>query len=256
MLEGYAAMPLWIEFRQALSIDHMLRIGNQELSHECTLQTIDDHLSHCGKHLTDFGLPSPQRRSVELFNEELYLRNNQASFHAESENMYQQLNEEQLHILHVVNDAIQNRRNPFFFVEGRPGRGKTFLVKAISSALRAQGRVVLIVGSTALSATAYDRGRTAHHMFGIPVTDDNVNLQSSIHPHSPRADLIRNTSIIIWDELPSMNKAGWECVDNICCIICKRGTPKHDSYCEDCFCNLLIGKINRAIHGYSSSDRR
>lgn len=74
--------------------------------------------------------------------------------------------------------------------------------------LRAQEEIVLIVGSNALCATAYDRGRTAHHMFGIPVTDDNVNLHSSIHPHSPRADLIRNAAAIIWDGLPAMNKAG------------------------------------------------
>jgi len=89
--------------------------------------------------------------------------------------------------------------------------------------LRALGKIVLIMGSTALCATAYyDRRRTAHYMFGIPVTDDDINLISNIHPHSPHADLIRHASLIIWDELQMMNKAGWECVDNICRIICCR----------------------------------
>ena len=88
--------------------------------------------------------------------------------------------------------------------------------------LRALGKIVLIVGSTVLCATAYDHRRTAHYMFGIPVTDDDVNLISNIHPHSPHADLIRHASLIIWDELQMMNKAGWECMDNICHIICCR----------------------------------
>lgn len=50
----------------------------------------------------------------------------------------------------------------------------------------------------------------------------SLMIRSSIHPHSPRADLIRNAFVIIWDELPSMNKAGWECVDSICRLICGR----------------------------------
>jgi hypothetical protein len=53
-------------------------------------------------------------------------------------------------------------------------------------------------------------------MFGIPVTEDNVDLHSTIHPFSARADLIRNASAIIWDELPMANKAAWECVDDLC----------------------------------------
>jgi hypothetical protein len=74
----------------------------------------------------------------------------------------------------------------------------------------------LIVGSSALCATAYKRGRTAHYMFGIPVTEDSTDLHSTIHPFSARADLIRHATAIIWDELPMANRAAWECVDNIC----------------------------------------
>lgn len=56
-------------------------------------------------------------------------------------------------------------------------------------------------------------------MFGILVTEDSADLHSTIHPFSARADLIRNTTAIIWDELPMANKAAWECVDNLCCRI-------------------------------------
>ncbi|KAG2745963.1 hypothetical protein P692DRAFT_20740408 [Suillus brevipes Sb2] len=59
-------------------------------------------------------------------------------------------------------------------------------------------------------------------MFGIPVTDDAVSLHSNIQPFSARADLIREASAIIWDELPMMNKAAWESVDNLCRFLCNR----------------------------------
>jgi hypothetical protein len=190
ILEGYAAMPLWLEFQEMLSIDHIQRLGNHHNGYEFSLQIIDDLLSHSGKNLADFGLPSPPRRSIEVYNEQTYLQNNHAVFEAQSNNMSGQLNAEQQQIVQCISESIVQHRNNFFFIEGCPGRGKTFLVKALSSMLRAQNQIVLIVGSSALSATAYDHGRMAHHMFGIPVTDDNVNLHSSIHPHSPRADLI------------------------------------------------------------------
>lgn len=90
------------------------------------------------------------------------------------------------------------------------------MINALSSTLRAAGHIVLIVGSSALCATAYRRGRTAHYLFGIPVTDQSTDLHSNIHPFSPRADLIRNATVIIWDELPMANKAAWECVDQLC----------------------------------------
>ncbi|KAG1838443.1 hypothetical protein DFJ58DRAFT_668368, partial [Suillus subalutaceus] len=62
-------------------------------------------------------------------------------------------------------DGIQSRQHCMFFVEGRPGRGKTFMVNALSSTLRAEGHIILIVGSSALCATAYKRGRSAHYLF-------------------------------------------------------------------------------------------
>ncbi|KAG1840560.1 hypothetical protein DFJ58DRAFT_845284 [Suillus subalutaceus] len=57
------------------------------------------------------------------------------------------------------------------------------------------------VPATTLKQLDWGGGRTAHHI--------------SIHPHSLRADLIRNAIAIIWDELPAMNRAGWESVDKL-----------------------------------------
>ncbi|KAG2071989.1 hypothetical protein BDR04DRAFT_963678, partial [Suillus decipiens] len=53
------------------------------------------------------------------------------------------------------------------FVDSRPGRGKTFMVNALASTLRAAGHIILTVGSSALCSTVYKRSRMAHYMFGI-----------------------------------------------------------------------------------------
>ena len=58
-----------------------------------------------------------------------------------------------------------------FFVDGRAGRGKTFLLNAIVTKLRSKYAIVIIAGTTALSILLYDCGRTAHSAFGIPVTE-------------------------------------------------------------------------------------
>lgn len=216
ILEGYPATELWNEFKHCLSIDNILRVGDDENGYRVTLQRIDDILSQSGRHLDDFGIRLPARRSMEVVNEERFLTLNHAALEAERDDMCDMLNEEQRTIFDEICDGIDSRQNAMFFVEGRPGRGKTFVANALASTLRAAGHIILIVGSSALCATAYKRGRTAHYMFGIPVTEDSTDLHSTIHPFSARADLIRRATAIIWDELPMANRAAWECVDNIC----------------------------------------
>ncbi|KAK1948635.1 hypothetical protein LY78DRAFT_561662, partial [Colletotrichum sublineola] len=54
-----------------------------------------------------------------------------------------------------------------FFVDGKAGRGKTFLIGTLCDRICAEGHVVCIVSSTTLSVTLYERGRTAHSAFRI-----------------------------------------------------------------------------------------
>ena len=216
ILEGYPAIPLWETFRHPISIDHIHNPADEHDGYTLALQEIDNILSHNGRHLHNFGIILPQKRGLELLNEDRFLNINHAALQAQRDNMCEMLNEEQQRILECIWGEIQKGHNNMFFVEGRPGRGKTFMVNALSCMLRASGHIILIVSSSALCATAYPRGRTAHYMFGIPVTEESTNLHSSIHPFSARAELIRNATAIIWDELPMINKAAWECVDEIC----------------------------------------
>ena len=90
------------------------------------------------------------------------------------------LHHEQLEIYHRIIALCQrfprdnNLPNPIF-INGKAGQGKTYLVNAICNTLRLEGKIVVNVGTTALSALLYKRGRTAHSTFGIPVIPVSSN---------------------------------------------------------------------------------
>lgn len=82
----------------------------------------------------------------------------------------------------IINDAqatsIQSSNNSSsglhqqYLIEGKAGRGKSFLDHALCSHFRGIGQIVVIAGTTALSASIlYERGRTAHSVFGIPISE-------------------------------------------------------------------------------------
>jgi hypothetical protein len=57
------------------------------------------------------------------------------------------------------------------FVDGKAGRGKTFLMHCLVTQFRAEGSAVLVVGTTGLSIVHYNCGCTVHSAFGIPVKE-------------------------------------------------------------------------------------
>ena len=102
----------------------------------------------------------------------------------------------------------------------------------------------MIVGTSALSVTLYEGGRTAHNLFRIPVIEvcshddyhtfysmlclafqNNIALKSSIQPFSPRAALISSAAVIVWEEFASSNVVVAECAHEICCLITNCHAP-------------------------------
>ena len=89
-----------------------------------------------------------------------------------------QFNAEQVQVYAKLEDVITQGRMgigvsiaQLHFLDGKAGRGKTFLMHCLVTQFRADGDTVLVVGTTALSIVHYDRGRTAHSAFGIPVKE-------------------------------------------------------------------------------------
>lgn len=90
-----------------------------------------------------------------------------------------------------------------FFLQGAAGTGKTFLYKYLCQRLRGEYGIVLCVASTGIIAQLLIGGRTAHSMFKIPIDDLHEGSTCHIDKQSARAELLRQTTLIIWDEAPA-----------------------------------------------------
>jgi hypothetical protein len=177
ILEGYPALPLWNEFKMHLAQDFVLSTHSEERGVDNALKAISDNVHDGGRSLTHFGLPEPLFRSPEVvIEQELYAPRTGALL-LQARAQFRTMNDEQRTIFTTVvltatsYSQLGHLCERPFFVEGKPGRGKTFVVDAICSQLRGQAFIVLIVGSSALAATLYEGGRTAHNVFQIPVLE-------------------------------------------------------------------------------------
>ncbi|CAN1183043.1 hypothetical protein LINPERPRIM_LOCUS583 [Linum perenne] len=91
---------------------------------------------------------------------------------------------------------------------------KTFLWKVISLKLRSVKKIVLCVASSSIAALLMTGGRTTHSRFHIPI-DIHSTSTCHIEQDGDLAELLRNTSLIFWDEAPMTHKHCMESLDII-----------------------------------------
>ena len=72
--------------------------------------------------------------------------------------------------------------------------------------------IVLCVASSGIAALLLPGGRTSHSMFKIPLNSNDTSF-CTFRKQDMRADLLRETSLIIWDEVPMQNRFDPETVD-------------------------------------------
>ncbi|CAN7058534.1 unnamed protein product [Brassica rapa subsp. trilocularis] len=90
--------------------------------------------------------------------------------------------------------------------------GKTFLWKLLSAAIRCRGDIVLNVASSGIASLLLPGGRTAHSRFGIPLNPDEFS-SCTIQPGTDQANLVKESSLIIWDQASMMGKHCSEALD-------------------------------------------
>ncbi|XP_022040220.1 uncharacterized protein LOC110942764 [Helianthus annuus] len=163
----------------------------------------------------DFGLPLPSEsvlatlRNRLLLEEVSYDRTTLSLKHLQ---MHAQLNVDQLQVYNAVRDSYVNKTQLLLFVYGHGGTGKTFLWNTIISFFRSIGKVVLAVAASGIASLLLPSGRTAHSRFKIPI---ELTEQSTcyIKKNTQLADLLKQTSIVIWDEAPMSDRRCFECLD-------------------------------------------
>ena len=195
IVEGYPARPIWDAFSTHLSQDFILRMRSSERGMDRALEAISELVHDGGRSLNEYGLPEPLHRSPEVVAEhETYLPRT-AELLDRAEILEHEMTDEQLSVFHTILESVSEfivhgRRSPRpFFLEGKPGRGKTFVVNAVCNRLRGERFIVLVVGLSALAATLYEGGRTAHNLFKIPVLEVRVKPHAqSGSTSSPRSE--------------------------------------------------------------------
>lgn len=170
------------------------------------LQDIQRRLADHGQTMDTYGLPAvPWTLGNEIDRErELFDVASQRAWLAAQP----QPTPEQRRIINRVLHAARQRETLLLFIHGFGGCGKTWLLRYILATLRAEGKLAIVCAPTALAASNYEHGYTAHSLFKIPVLeeDDESMLESRLHPTSERTELLQALDCICWDELPNQNR--------------------------------------------------
>ncbi|XP_020972585.1 uncharacterized protein LOC107627278 [Arachis ipaensis] len=146
----------------------------------------------------------------KLIEEELAYDTNELT----NTNLYteQKITHEQKLVFDEILNAVITDSGGFYFLYGHGGCGKTFIWNGLSSAIRVRGNIVLNVASSEIASLLLPGGRTAHSRFSIPITITD-EFTCNIKHGSLKAELLIQSSLIIWDEAPMLNKMCFEALD-------------------------------------------
>jgi Helitron helicase-like domain at N-terminus/PIF1-like helicase len=166
---------LWDRHRDLLSLDFMSREKSPSRRALLALQDLQRHLQARGARLAQFGITEPQHPQSELDWEREQMLLERDQIQQQYDHASAQFTEEQRSVFDLLQSSIDQPQSKAIFIDGRAGRGKSFVLQAFVNYCRLRGIVLAIVGSTALSVSGYARGRTAHSAFGIPVNQVSWN---------------------------------------------------------------------------------
>ncbi|XP_020972762.1 uncharacterized protein LOC110269328 [Arachis ipaensis] len=126
--------------------------------------------------------------------------------------LLQKLIDEQKRVYKQILAAVNSGDGGVFFLYGYGGTGKIFVWKTLAAAIRSKGQIVLMVASSGIASLLLPGGRIAHSRFAIPINLDEFST-CNINQNSPLAELIIRCKLIIWDEVPMVNRLCIEALD-------------------------------------------
>ncbi|CAN6890641.1 unnamed protein product, partial [Brassica oleracea] len=135
------------------------------------LTEIENHLLSNGRSLKKWPhMPKPEDfgsyNGNRLIDDELkYVVEDQLK---ENERLMAMTTDEQRGVYEQILDAVLNDSGGVFFLYGYGGTGKTFVYRALSSAILSRGMIFLNTASSGIATLLLEGGRTAHSRFGIP----------------------------------------------------------------------------------------
>ncbi|KAI0497090.1 hypothetical protein KFK09_023418 [Dendrobium nobile] len=212
-------LQLWNEYYTDLSHDYQ---AIKDISYDdCVSKTLLDinlFLERMGRSIDDFDLPElPHVQEIfhdlndELNNREISEERNVIT-PAEDLNIIHTLNSNQKNAFVEIINRVNQKRHGIFFIDGPGGTGKTYLYRAILSTLRNEGHIAIATATSGVAASILPGGRTAHSRFKIPINSTETTL-CAITKQSGLAQLLKQSSIILWDEAPMVKRTAIETLD-------------------------------------------
>ena len=126
-----------------------------------------------GRSLKDIqGMPIPEGNYTSHLGNTLIadkLNYNRVELAEEAQELLSTMTDEQKNIFDTIMKSVISNEPSVFFVHGYGGTGKTYLWRSLTSTLRSQGKIVLVVASSGIASMLLPGGRTAHSRFAIPL---------------------------------------------------------------------------------------
>ncbi|KAG5716843.1 ATP-dependent DNA helicase PIF1 [Termitomyces sp. T112] len=187
------------------------RVFTNEDVYDYGLHLINDNLKNFGKTLQDFpNMPEPQQVWKMLLQEETDYDVEELKRRVDENKA--RFNGEQLGAFNEVMDSVDNNLGKMIFIHSAGGCGKTFVCNTLASAVRSNGDVALCVASSGIAALLLEGGRTAHSRFKIPIPALETSI-ANIKRRNELSQLLLETKVVIWDEVPMQHKNAIDSVD-------------------------------------------
>ncbi|KNZ75205.1 hypothetical protein J132_03926 [Termitomyces sp. J132] len=119
-------------------------------------------------------------------------------------------------MFNAVMDSVENDWDKMIFIHSAGGCGKTFICNTLASAVWSNGDVALCVTSSGIAALLLEGGRTAHSRFIIPIPALDTSI-ANIKRGTQLSQLLLQTKVVIWDEVPMQHKNAISCSGHIHC---------------------------------------
>ncbi|XP_072071661.1 uncharacterized protein [Arachis hypogaea] len=189
-----------------------LSMTNDELKNICLIK-IEKILNSNMRSLTDYqSMPYHEVSDICLFQNKLILayETNELTH----TNLYteQKMTHKQRLVFNEILNAVITDSGGFYFVYGHRGCSKAFICNGLSSTIRSRRKIVLNIASSRIVYLLLLGDRTDNSRFSIPITITNESTCNIKHGNL-KAELLIQSSLIIWDEAPMLNKMCFERLD-------------------------------------------
>ncbi|WVZ94526.1 hypothetical protein U9M48_040407 [Paspalum notatum var. saurae] len=198
---------LWDKHREAMSEDYCRTKLSMQAVQNMVLIDIRNMLQSMGKDIRSYPLPEIDEVSREIYEESII------EVDPDHETLAASLNTEQRSAYDEILAAVDSGEGGVFFIDGPRGTGKTFLYKALLATVRGMGNIAVATATSGVAASIMLGGRTAHSRFKIPLTIYD-GLSCSFTKQSGTAKLLKEASLIIWDDATMTRRQAVEALDN------------------------------------------